>query len=167
MDRNCEMFSLYWWTKHCAWFEKRKEEKSPKRGWTFGERMSPSCSGMSRPGIQAEKDKQTIWDLHVAIKRRNPLKGGNKRWWGSPRQWCTWSSRRLLVQKCAGSSLLWDDDIHIHLGLNPRSLLAAWHSRGWKRKSGVMAAGTIPMTFCHWYIIAWSKRFFEMRICWG
>ena len=97
---------VYWWTKHWAWFEKRREEKSPKRGWMFGERMSPSwkVSGSSRPGIPAERDIQTIWDLHVAIKRGNPLKRGNKRWWGSPRQWCTWSSRRLLVQECAGAS---------------------------------------------------------------
>ena len=36
--------------------------------------MSPSCSGSSRPGIPAERDRQTIQDLHVAIKRRNPLK---------------------------------------------------------------------------------------------
>jgi hypothetical protein len=37
--------------------------------------MSPLCSGSSRPGIPAERDRQTIRDLHVAIKRRNPLKG--------------------------------------------------------------------------------------------
>ena len=94
---------VYWWTKHWVWFEKRREEKSPKRGWTFCERMSPSCSGISRPGIQAEKDRQTIQDLHMAIKRRSTLKRGNKRWWGSPRQWCMLSSRRLLVQECAGA----------------------------------------------------------------
>jgi hypothetical protein len=29
-SRKCEMFSLYWWTKHWAWFEKRREE--PKKG---------------------------------------------------------------------------------------------------------------------------------------
>jgi hypothetical protein len=57
--------------------DSRREEKSPKRGWTCcGERMSPSCSGSSRPGIPAERDRQTIRDLHVAIKRRNPLKVG-------------------------------------------------------------------------------------------
>jgi len=30
--------------------------------------MSPSCSGSSRPGIPAERDRQTIRDLHAEIK---------------------------------------------------------------------------------------------------
>jgi hypothetical protein len=32
-----------------------------------------SFSGSSRPGIPAERDRQTIQDLHVAIKRENLL----------------------------------------------------------------------------------------------
>jgi len=44
--------------------EKRREE--PKKGLNVW--MSPSCSGSSRPGIPAEMDRQTIRDLHVAIR---------------------------------------------------------------------------------------------------
>ncbi len=47
-----------------------REEKSPEGG-TFGERRSPltNISGSSRPGIPAERDRQTVQDLHLAIER--------------------------------------------------------------------------------------------------
>ena len=46
----------------------------------FGERRSPlmNVSGSSRPGIPAERDRQTIQDLHVAIERGTLLSGETK-----------------------------------------------------------------------------------------
>ncbi len=71
----------------------------------FGERRNPltKVSGTSRPGILAEKDRQTIQDLHVAIERGTLLIGETKedKVHGGR---CMWSSRRHLVQEFAGAS---------------------------------------------------------------
>jgi hypothetical protein len=71
----------------------------------FGERRSPvtNVSGSSRPGIPAERDRQTIQDLHMAIERGTLLSGETKEdevHLGK----CTWSSRRHLVKEFAGAS---------------------------------------------------------------
>jgi hypothetical protein len=71
----------------------------------FGERRSPltNVSGSSNPGIPAERDRQTIQDLHVAIERRTLLSGETKEDKVHLGR-CTWRSRRHLVQEFAGAS---------------------------------------------------------------
>jgi hypothetical protein len=71
----------------------------------FGERRNPLTKvyGSSRPGIPAERDRQTFCDLHVAIERRSLLSGETKEDKVHQGRF-TWSSRRHLVQEFAGAS---------------------------------------------------------------
>jgi hypothetical protein len=62
-----------------------------------------NVSGSSRPGIPAERDRQTIQDLHVAIERGSLLSEETKKDKVHQGRFM-WSSRRHLVQEFSGAS---------------------------------------------------------------